>query len=326
MSKISVIVPVYNAEKYLKQCIESILKQTFQDYDIILINDGSKDKSGIICNEYARRDKRITVIHTKNCGPAAARRAGVEAAQGKYITFVDADDWLDGNMLSFLIEELDKWHADIICLGHKEVDGKGSILSCTAQEMERIEMTLPVQMMYHLHGTRLIDSGPWAKLIARCLFEDIDFCDNVTIGEDYFMVLQLLEKAEKVVLCKEAMYNRCIRITSISRSGYTERHQNAFKQYMYWRRYLLGRYPELEAEIVGYHTEYEMAVMTAMCRNKKYDKSVIRYLVKDLRENWRVILHCRKTPLYMRVSAMVIAYCYPVFIVIFRAVHLLTGR
>ena len=326
MSRISVIVPVYNAEKYLKKCIDSILGQTFQDYDVILINDGSKDTSGTVCDEYARRDNRVTVIHTKNCGPAAARKTGVEVARGEYITFVDADDWLDSNMLLFLMEEIEKQGADIICLGHKEVDEQGNVLSCTAQEPERIEMALPVQMMHHLHGTRLIDSGPWAKLIASHLFEDIDFCESVTIGEDYFMVLQLLERAGKIVLCKEAMYNRCIRTTSISRSGYTERHQNAFEQYMYWRKYLSDRYPELKTEIVGYHTEYEMAVMTAMCRNKKYDKSVIGYLVRDLRENQTIILQCSKTPLYMRMSAMIIAYCYPVFIVIFRVIHLLTGR
>ena len=140
------------------------------------------------------------------------------------------------------------------------------------------------------------------------------------------MVLQLLEKAESVVLCKEPMYNRCIRTTSISRSGYSERHRQAFEEYMKWRNYLLEKYPELGTEIIGYHTEYEMAVITAMCRNQEYDKVVIRRLVKDLRKNRRFILHCAKTPFYMKVSAVVIAYCYPMFIVIFRGVHLLTGR
>ena len=88
----------------------------------------------------------------------------------------------------------------------------------------------------------------------------------------------------------------------------------------------MEKYPELGTEIIGYHTEYEMAVITAMCRNQEYDKAVIRRLVKDLRKNRRFILHCAKTPFYMKVSAVVIAYCHPMFIVIFRGVHLLTGR
>lgn len=233
---------------------------------------------------------------------------------------------MDADILFFSVKECDKFRADIVCLGHKEVDGQGKILSYSMQKIERLEMTTSIDMMRHLHGTRLIDSGPWAKLIARRLFEDIDFCENVTIGEDYFMVLQLLEKADKVVFCREPLYNRCIRTTSISRSGYTERHKQAFEQYMKWRMYLLKRYPELRVEITGYHMEYEMAVITAMCRNKKYDKAVILDLAKDLRENRTIILHSKRTPLYMKMSAVLIAYCYPLFIIIFRVIHLLTGR
>lgn len=326
MSIISVVIPVYNAGKYLNKCIASILQQTYQDFELILVDDGSTDNGGRICDEYTAQDRRISAIHTKNRGPAAARKTGVEAAQGEYVIFMDADDWIDTDMLLFLIEEAKEKRADIVCLGHKEVNEQGEILSLTSQNMEQQVIVTPDQMMHHLHGTRLLDSGPWAKLIARGLFEGIDYCENVTIGEDYFMVLQLLEKADKVVLCRESMYNRCIRATSISRSGYTERHKKAFEQYMNWRMYLLKKYPELKREIIGYHLEYEMAVITAMCRNGRYDRGVIKELVKDLRKNIEVIIHCKRTPLYMRGSAVIIAYCYPLFIVIFRIIHLLTGR
>lgn len=326
MKQISVIIPVYNAEKYLDKCIGSILKQSYKDFEIILVNDGSEDASGDICEEYAKEYDYITAVHIKNSGPAAARRKGVECASGEYITFVDADDWLDLEMLEFLESKAREKNADFVCLGHKEVDEDGKVKTISSQEFTELSMTEATQMMLHLHGTRLIDSGPWAKLIRRNLFVNIDFCENVTIGEDYFMVLQLLEKAPRVILCKEPMYNRCMRTTSISRSGYSERHKQAFEQYMNWRIYLLKEYPELKTEITSYHTEYEMAVITAMCRNKKYDKMVIKSLVKDLKENLKIVLQCKKTPLYMRVSAVVIAYCYPLFIMIFRVVHILTGR
>lgn len=326
MSRVNVVIPVYNAEAYLNKCVESILQQTYQDFELILVDDGSDDNSGEICDQYAERYEHISVIHTKNMGPAAARRTGVNAAEGEYIVFVDADDWLDENMLAFSVRECEENRAEMVCLGHKEVDGQGRIRSCSAQDTERLEMDTTIEMMYHLHGTRLIDSGPWAKLIARCLFEGIDYCENVTIGEDYFMILQLLERADKVIFCREALYERCIRTTSISRSGYTARHKQAFEQYMYWRIYLLERYPELQVEITGYHIEYEMAVITAMCRNKRYDKIVIRNLVKDLRKNQKIILHSKETPLYMKISAVIIAYYYPLFIFIFRVIHLLTGR
>lgn len=323
---ISVVIPVYNAGEYLNKCIDSILQQTYQEFELILVDDGSTDNGGRICDEYVARDRRISVIHTKNRGPAAARKTGVEAAQGEYVTFMDADDWVDADMLLFLIEEAKKQRADVVCLGHKEVNEHGEIMSCTCQDIKRQVMTTSIQVMHHLHGTRLIDSGPWAKLIIRDLFEEIDYCENVIIGEDYFMVLQLLERASKVVFCREPMYNRCIRATSISRSGYTERHKKAFGQYMNWRMYLLEKYPELKNEITSYHLEYEMAVITAMCRNGRYDRDVIRNLVKDLRKNIEIIIQCKRTPLYMRGSAAIIAYCYPLFIIIFRIIHLLTGR
>lgn len=326
MKQISVIIPVYNAEKYLNKCIQSILEQSYKDYEIILINDGSTDSSGKICEKYAREYADVIVVQTKNSGPAAARKKGVECASGEYITFVDADDWLDVEMLEFLVLKAQEKSADFVCLGHKEVDEDGKVKMISSQEFTELTITEEAQMMLHLHGTRLIDSGPWAKLIRRSLFVNIDFCESVTIGEDYFMVLQLLEKTSRLILCKEPMYNRCIRTTSISRSGYSERHKKAFEQYMSWRMYLLDRYPELQIEITSYHTEYEMAVITAMCRNKKYDKAVIKNLAKDLKKNLKVVLQCKNTPFYMRVSAVMIAYCYPLFIMIFRMIHILTGR
>lgn len=326
MRQVSVVIPVYNAGMYLNKCIDSILQQTYQDFEIVLVDDGSKDDSGRICDAYKDKDERISAIHTKNRGPAAARKTGVEAARGEYIVFIDADDWLDRGMLSSMMQEIRTSRADVVCFMLKEVDAQGNVLSIKHVETERLEMTTTLQMMQNLHGTRLIDSGPCAKMMARRLFENIDYCENVTIGEDYFMLLQLLEKASKVVFCRKPMYNRCMRTTSISRSGYSERHKLAFERYMSWRIYLLERYPELKTDIISYHLEYEMAVITAMCRNKKYDRTVAKKLAKDLRRNRDIIVRCNETPLYMKVSAVIIAYCYPLFIVIFRIIHLLTGR
>lgn len=97
MAQVSIIVPVYQVEKYLRQCIDSILAQTFTDFELILVDDGSKDQSGEICDEYAAKERRICVIHQANQGPGAARNHGVAAACGTYILFLDSDDMLDGN-------------------------------------------------------------------------------------------------------------------------------------------------------------------------------------------------------------------------------------
>lgn len=112
---ISVIIPVYNAEKYLRRCIDSVLSQTFTDFELLLIDDGSKDKSGAICDEYAAKDSRVRVFHKENGGVSSARNMGLDNACGNYIAFVDADDWIDGNMYYEMFAAINESKSDIVC-------------------------------------------------------------------------------------------------------------------------------------------------------------------------------------------------------------------
>ena len=114
MTEVSMIVPVYQVEKYIAQCIESVLKQTFQNFELILVDDGSKDQSGIICDSYAAKDDRIIVLHTKNRGAAAARNTGLDHASGRYITFLDGDDYLAENMIARLYEVIEHSEYDMV--------------------------------------------------------------------------------------------------------------------------------------------------------------------------------------------------------------------
>jgi len=128
---ISVIVPVYKVEQYLRQCIESILNQTYQDLEILLIDDGSPDRCGIICEEYAKKDPRIKVFHTENHGLSAARNVGLQIAKGEYIGFVDSDDWIEPDMYEILLRRLEETDTDIsVCEiwreGVKEIPEKVS--------------------------------------------------------------------------------------------------------------------------------------------------------------------------------------------------------
>ena len=121
MSKISIIVPIYNAEKFLNKCIKSILKQTFENFELILVNDGSTDKSLDICNKYAKSDKRIKVINKKNEGSVLARKRGIKEAKGDYVIFVDADDWISINALEVINEEINNNNADVIVFNYYKV-------------------------------------------------------------------------------------------------------------------------------------------------------------------------------------------------------------
>src|SRR4051812_34034895 len=111
--KISIIVPVFNVEKYIHDCLESILNQSFIDFELILVNDGSSDRSGVICDEYSKKDNRITVIHKENGGQSTARNRGIDLAKGDYIGFIDSDDWIDHDMYKVLYEKAIEIGADI---------------------------------------------------------------------------------------------------------------------------------------------------------------------------------------------------------------------
>ncbi|MGQ4665885.1 glycosyltransferase family 2 protein [Metabacillus halosaccharovorans] len=117
---ISVIIPVFNVEKYLNRCVNSILNQSFQDIEIILINDGSTDKSGIICDEYAQKDPRIRVIHKKNARVSAARNDGIRMAKGKYVSFIDSDDWIEPEMYQEMVNKVEEYNLDLIMCDYKK--------------------------------------------------------------------------------------------------------------------------------------------------------------------------------------------------------------
>ena len=115
--RISVIVPVYNVEQYLPRCVESILAQTYENLEILLVDDGTKDNSGAICDAYARQDARVKAIHKKNGGLSSARNAGIDAATGEYLSFVDSDDWIEPDMYEKMMALMEKYGVRLVCAG-----------------------------------------------------------------------------------------------------------------------------------------------------------------------------------------------------------------
>lgn len=326
MNKISIIIPVYNTEEYLSRCIESIIGQTYECWEMFLIDDGSEDGSGEICDYYAELDKRIRVVHNQNQGPAASREEGMKYISSELVMFVDSDDWLDEHMLELMYQEIKDSKAGIVCCLYQNVKADGEVLHPYEFQKDYIECVNVQECMYQMHSTRYLTGSPCMKLFRRELFQNINFCNHVMIGEDYSMIVQLVEKAGRVRIILRELYFRYVRKGSISHSGYTERHRQAFDNYMRLRLELINKYPEISSDIIAFHTEHEMAVITAMCRNDCYDREVIGKLKKDLRLNMKKTLVHSNIPLHMKGSAVLIAYAHPVFIFLFRILYRLTGR
>ncbi|MBR5851395.1 MAG: glycosyltransferase family 2 protein [Bacteroidaceae bacterium] len=181
MPDISVIVPVYNAEKYLHRCIDSILAQTYIDFELLLINDGSKDNSGAICDEYAAKDARVRVFHKENGGVSSARNCGLDNATGKYICFIDSDDWVDANYLEELIPNEGE---DMVVCAFMYDTMETFPLSDIVRDKQNIESVL------HILLDHMAVCSPWSKILCRDIIErnHIRFDTKVCAGEDMLFI------------------------------------------------------------------------------------------------------------------------------------------
>lgn len=202
MPKISVIVPVYNTEKYLHRCIDSILAQTFTDFELLLIDDGSKDNSGAICDEYAAKDQRVRVFHKKNGGVSSARNLGLNNAKGKWITFVDADDYVKSEYLSNL---LDHTHigADLIFSYAEFHYANGEI------QKEYYPKQIITNENFHLAFTEHElnwHTSPWSKLFKSELCSKLRFTEGMPIGEDLVFLYTYILKCNKIFFSSDTDY------------------------------------------------------------------------------------------------------------------------
>lgn len=220
---ISVIVAVYNVDKYLKKCVDSILAQTYRELEIILVDDGSTDTSGVMCDEYMGRDERIRVIHRPNGGLSAARNTGIEAAAGEYIAFVDGDDWLEPEMYAVLAEAVKSNRAQLAACRYRRVypnvveDGSTGTVTVFRRPYEMLLQQLKEDESY------LIQHAAWNKLYHRSLLEKERFPEGKWY-EDVVFSAKVLSRVSCGVYIDTAGYDYvCAREGSIMNAGLTER-------------------------------------------------------------------------------------------------------
>lgn len=216
---ISVIVPVYRVEAYLGKCVDSILAQTYENLEVILVDDGSPDGSGAICDDYAQRDPRVRVIHKENGGLSSARNAGLDAANGDYIGFVDSDDWLEPETYTWLMDMAQQENVKLVCAGRFDCnswDGSRTTGLCP----QRKEVITGEEMTRRIFRWENVDSAAWDKLYHRSLFDGIRYPVGV-VSEDVPVTWRLAMNAGRVGLLDKPVYNYFHRPGSITTSAFS---------------------------------------------------------------------------------------------------------
>lgn len=213
---VSILTPCYNVESYLPQCLDSIVNQTYGNLQIVLIDDGSKDGTWNILQSYAAQDSRVEVYHQENQGVAATRNHLLEKVKGDYVLFVDSDDWIEPNMVEFLVEKSRTKNADIVVCGMVKNDE-----ACGKEYREEVmdQETTVKKFLFH----KELNGSLWNKLVKTSLLHGIRFDNRISYGEDALFCWYILQRAHTVVQTTKQLYHYRMNDSSISHASYDER-------------------------------------------------------------------------------------------------------
>lgn len=253
LPKVSVIIPVYKAEKYLNRCLESLVNQTLREIEIILVDDGSPDNSGKICDEYAKIDNRVKVIHKENSGVSSARNVGLENATGEYIAFVDADDYVELNAYEELYSKAKKTDADAVICDYTLILGNRKNCLCQTKCKKDSAIYLTNILQGRLTGSIC------NKLIKASLFRQFSLCfdEDLVYCEDKLLLIKLLLKNIKIEYVQKSFYNYVNTPTSLT-------HQDINKIIFRWEKQY-----NLLCDLLR-NTEYESYLVYQRIEFKKY--------------------------------------------------------
>ena len=300
MSKISVIVPVYKVEKYIHKCVDSILAQTFSDFELILVDDGSPDNCGKICDEYSEKDDRVVVLHKENGGLSDARNAGLdwmfEHSKSEWVSFVDSDDFVHPQMLEVLFS--------------KAVETKNELIVCDFENFEENDIVKPSPVKDvvvtesvpedFFCESSFIETVTWAKLYHRNCFNSIRFPIGI-IHEDSFVTYRIIFMQQKVVHIEIALLYHLINPKGISNCDWTPKHLSAFEAYRQQISFFEKNGYLRAKEKIVIHSANRMCKhireLQNTVNNKKYS-AVIRQLLRDHIKKYDNYEKIRNNPQY----------------------------
>lgn len=300
---VSVLVPAYNAEKTIKRCIDSIIYQTYCNIELIVVDDGSNDKTLSILLDYSKRDNRIIIKSKPNQGVASARNTCLKYASGDYILYIDADDWIESNMIQRMVDLIDD--ADIVFCGNDNADTPDNIkfvsniqIECWDQQKQMLEF------MKHKRMTGML----WNKLIRRKIVNEIWFDEKIGFGEDAQFLWQILKKSKKMIITNEILYHHVLDKNSISHLNFSDKKYSAIPMWEDINKDVEVNYPELKElarERLMCATVYSM-YEARVCRYTNKEK--IRYMRSIVRKNLFSFMQSKSVSIRFKLYAFLVCF------------------
>lgn len=305
MEKVSIIIPAYNAEKFIERCINSILRQTYEQLEIVIINDGSLDETLTLCNQYKEQDQRICVIDQRNKGVAATRNVGLQNATGDYILFVDVDDWIEPSMVERLMDAINEQDTfDIAFCSFDNAEVPEQVTPKTGAPVEVWDKEKQQkEFLIHKRMTGML----WNKLIRAELFKDIMFDETVGYGEDAQVLWKVLKRSRNMIVLQDVLYHHVLEKQSISHQTYSRTKYSAIKVWKEIEEDVNKEYPQWKSLVherllsTATYTYYEMK------RSQYRNKEESSYLRKIVRQNIGVLLKKNRMTWKMKSFALIVA-------------------
>lgn len=276
---VSVIIPVYKVEKYLFKCVNSVLKQTYHNLQIILVDDGSPDRCGAMCDYYADQDKRIEVIHKENGGLSSARNAGLKIAKGEWIAWVDSDDWIEEDMIDYLLRGALENQTEVAVCGRYEVYHKRKYV----HGAKKVAVLTPEEALNRLLDidNREIENFVWDKLWNKSLYDGIAYPEGMTF-EDFAVTFRLLERANRIVCLPEPKYFYFQRNGSIMKDYSVKNQTDRYTAAKIRHDGMIERWPQFEEMLVDRCIRMAANVWNCYCKSSVKERRAVRKEVQEM--------------------------------------------
>lgn len=301
--KVSILIPVYNSEKYIDRCINSILHQTFQSYEVIIINDGSTDSTEQKIKDKIQQDGRFTYIKTMNRGVSAARQKALQCASGDYIIFVDSDDWIACEMIEDMYRQCVENDVDGVCAGIVIETKKKAVSFLPTSRPCDLDALFFLELFYK----RKFISTLKSYMLKRYLWDEFVFPENISVGEDMAGLVYVLERANRIYAMNKAYYHYCQHEESIVHSNLTEGKINAYYFEKEMQKKILKLIPSCKNAVDTWYVQNKIYLLSAMGRSKDFRGEIVSEITSDFRKHLPDYIGSEYLTLPYKISLLIIA-------------------